>query len=161
MAASNTLTLPASNGALVAQSTTTAPTNGQIPIGNGTDYTAATITAGTGITVTNGAGTISIAATGGGTVTSVATNNGLTGGTITSTGTLGLNLSNQGGVGCTCCYYAFSQGGSVPSLTLNTTYAGSSVGQTAAGGTWRVLSVQQSIATCGPSYCMAGIIRIA
>lgn len=64
VAASNTLTLPASNGALVAQSTTTAPTNGQIPIGNGTDYTAATITAGTGIAVTNGAGTISIAATG-------------------------------------------------------------------------------------------------
>lgn len=64
VAASNTLTLPASNGALVAQSTTTAPTNGQIPIGNGTDYTAATITAGTGIAVTNGAGTISIATSG-------------------------------------------------------------------------------------------------
>lgn len=64
VAASNTLTLPASNGALVAQSTTTAPTNGQIPIGNGTDYTPATITAGTGISVTNGAGTISIAASG-------------------------------------------------------------------------------------------------
>jgi hypothetical protein len=64
VAASNTLTLPASNGALVAQSTTTAPTNGQIPIGNGTDYTPATITAGSGVTVTNGAGTISIAATG-------------------------------------------------------------------------------------------------
>ena len=63
VAASNTLTLPASNGALVAQSTTTAPTNGQIPIGNGTEYTAATITQGTGITVTNGAGTITIAST--------------------------------------------------------------------------------------------------
>jgi hypothetical protein len=101
------------------------------------------------------------AAAGTGTVTSVATNNGLTGGTITSTGTLGLNLSNQGGVGCTCCYYAFAPASSVASLTLNTTYAGSSVGQAAAGGTWRVLSVQQSIANCGPSYCMAGIIRIA
>lgn len=61
VAASNTLTLPASNGALVAQSTTTAPTNGQIPIGNGTDYTAATLTGGSGITITNGAGSISIA----------------------------------------------------------------------------------------------------
>lgn len=60
VAASNTLTLPASNGALVAQSTTTAPTNGQIPIGNGTDYTAATITAGTGITVTNASGAVTI-----------------------------------------------------------------------------------------------------
>lgn len=71
VAASNTLTLPASNGALVAQSTTTAPTNGQIPIGNGTDYTAATITAGSNISVTNGAGTISIAATGTGKVLQV------------------------------------------------------------------------------------------
>ena len=64
-AANNTLTLPSGNGMLVGQSTTTAPTNGQIPIGNGTDYTPATITAGTGITVTNGAGSISIANTGG------------------------------------------------------------------------------------------------
>lgn len=71
VAANNTLTLPASNGALVAQSTTTAPTNGQIPIGNGTDYTPATITAGSNISVTNGAGTISIAATGTGKVLQV------------------------------------------------------------------------------------------
>lgn len=63
-AANNTLTLPNGNGMLVGQSTTTAPTNGQIPIGNGTDYTPATITAGTGITVTNGAGSVSIAYTG-------------------------------------------------------------------------------------------------
>ena len=44
---------------------TTTPTNGQIPIGNGTIYTAATITAGTGISVTNGSGSITIAASGG------------------------------------------------------------------------------------------------
>lgn len=36
------------------------PSNGQIPIGNGTDYTVANIAQGTGITVTNGSGTISI-----------------------------------------------------------------------------------------------------
>jgi len=39
------------------------PSNGQIPIGNGTDYTVAAITAGTGISVTNGSGTITIANT--------------------------------------------------------------------------------------------------
>lgn len=44
---------------------TTTPTNGQIPIGNGTIYTAATITAGTGISVTNGSGSITIATSGG------------------------------------------------------------------------------------------------
>lgn len=63
VASSNTLTLPAGSGSLVAQSTTTAPTNGQIPIGNGTDYTAATITAGSNITVTNASGSVTIAAT--------------------------------------------------------------------------------------------------
>jgi hypothetical protein len=41
---------------------TATPTNGQIPIGNGTGYTTANITAGSGITVTNGSGSISIAA---------------------------------------------------------------------------------------------------
>lgn len=43
---------------------TTIPTNGQIPIGNGTNYTAATLTAGTGISITNGSGSISLAANG-------------------------------------------------------------------------------------------------
>jgi hypothetical protein len=37
------------------------PTNGQLNIGNGTGFTRATLSAGTGITITNGAGTISIA----------------------------------------------------------------------------------------------------
>jgi hypothetical protein len=39
----------------------TIPSNGQLLIGNGTGYTLRTLTAGTGITVTNGSGTISIA----------------------------------------------------------------------------------------------------
>lgn len=51
-------TLPIANGG-TALSTT--PTNGQLLVGNGTNYTLATISNGTGITVTNGAGTISIA----------------------------------------------------------------------------------------------------
>jgi hypothetical protein len=38
----------------------TIPTNGQLLIGNGTGYTLHTLTAGTGITVTNGAGTITV-----------------------------------------------------------------------------------------------------
>lgn len=39
---------------------TTTPANGQIPIGNGTNYTAATLTAGSGITITNSSGGITI-----------------------------------------------------------------------------------------------------
>lgn len=43
---------------------TSTPSNGQIPIGNGSTYTAATITAGSGISVTNGSGSITIATNG-------------------------------------------------------------------------------------------------
>lgn len=42
------------------------PTDGQILIGNGTQYVPNNITAGSNITITNGVGTITIAATGGG-----------------------------------------------------------------------------------------------
>jgi hypothetical protein len=77
-------------------------TNGQLLIGNTTGNTLAkaTLTAGSGISITNGAGSITIAATGGGgTVTSVGgtgTVNGITlTGTVTSSGnlTLGGTLS--------------------------------------------------------------------
>jgi hypothetical protein len=48
----------------------TVPTNGQLLIGNGSGYSVAGLTAGSGVTITPGAGTITIAATGsGGTIT--------------------------------------------------------------------------------------------
>jgi hypothetical protein len=81
----------------------TSYTNGELLIGNTTGNTLAkaTLTAGSGVSITNGTGTITIAATGsGGTVTSVGgtgTVNGITlTGTVTSTGnlTLGGTLSN-------------------------------------------------------------------
>ena len=52
-------TLPVGNGGT---GITTTPSNGQIPIGNGSNYTAATLTQGTGITITNASGAITIAA---------------------------------------------------------------------------------------------------
>lgn len=73
------------------------PTNGQLNIGNGTGFTRATLTQGTGITVTNGAGSITIANSG---VTSVTGGTGIsvsasTGGvTITNTST-GPSISND------------------------------------------------------------------
>ncbi len=80
---------------------TTTPANGQLLIGNGTGYTVANLTAGTGCTINNTAGGITINATGtGGSVTSVSgtgTVNGITlTGTVTTTGslTLGGSLSN-------------------------------------------------------------------
>jgi hypothetical protein len=91
-------TLPVANGG----TGQTTYTDGQLLIGNTSGNTLAkgTLTAGSGISITNGAGSITIAATGGGTVTSVSgtgTVNGLTlTGTVTSSGdlTLGGTLSN-------------------------------------------------------------------
>lgn len=89
---------------------TAAPDNGQIDIGNGTGFTRTTLTAGAGITITNGAGSIIIgSAAGGGTVTSVDVSGGTTGlttsggpvttsGTITLAGTLAVA---NGGTGIT------------------------------------------------------------
>ena len=62
--------LPVGSGGL---GITTTPSNGQIPIGNGTRYTAATITPGTGITVNNGSGSLTINATGNGLATNLTT----------------------------------------------------------------------------------------
>lgn len=90
---------------------TSTPTNGQLPIGNGSGYSLATLTAGTNVFITNSAGGITISATAsaGGTVTSIDVSGGTTGlttsggpvttsGTITLAGTL--NVAN-GGTGAT------------------------------------------------------------
>jgi hypothetical protein len=55
--------LPIANGGTGVTST---PSNGQLLIGNGTGYTAATLTAGSNITITNSSGGITIASSGGG-----------------------------------------------------------------------------------------------
>ena len=75
---------------------TTIPTNGKLLIGNGTGYSLNTLTAGAGITVTNGAGTITVASSGVTSVGGTGTVNGITlTGTVTTTGnlTLGGTLS--------------------------------------------------------------------
>jgi len=92
---------------------TAQPTDGQLLIGStGTDPVLATLSAGSGISITEGAGSITIAATGGGgsgTVTSVDVSGGTTGltysggpittsGTITMAGTLAVA---HGGTGST------------------------------------------------------------
>ena len=56
-------TLPVANGGT---GLATTPTNGQIDIGNGTGFTRATLTAGSGISITNGAGSVTIASSGSG-----------------------------------------------------------------------------------------------
>ena len=68
--------------------------NGELLIGNstGNTLTKAALTAGSGISITNGAGSITIASSGGsGTVTSITAGTGLTGGTITTSGTIAID----------------------------------------------------------------------
>jgi hypothetical protein len=91
----------------------TSYTNGQLLIGNttGNTLTKATLSAGTGISITNGTGSISIASTATGTVTSVAATVpaflSVTGSPITTSGTLAIGLSGtalpvaNGGTGVT------------------------------------------------------------
>lgn len=61
---------------------TSTPTNGQLPVGNGSGYTLATITPGTGVAVTNGSGSITV-----GLSTPVAVANGGTGTALFTSGT--------------------------------------------------------------------------
>jgi hypothetical protein len=62
--------LPVANGGT---NLATIPTNGQLLIGNGTGYTVASLTAGSNVTITPGAGTITIASTASGSAFSYAT----------------------------------------------------------------------------------------
>lgn len=85
-------------------------TNGQLPIGStGADPVLATITAGSGVTVTNGAGSITIAATGAGMISTI---DGDTGSATGSTITLSA-LNNAGST------VEFSASGSTVTLTTS------------------------------------------
>lgn len=109
---------------------TATPTNGQLPIGNGSGYTLATLTAGTNVTITNTAGGIQIDATPsfGGTVTSVDVSGGTTGltfsggpvttaGTITMAGTLAVASGGTGAVTLS----GYVKGNGTSAMTASTT----------------------------------------
>lgn len=140
--------LPVANGGT---GTTTTPANGQIPIGNGTNYTPATLTGGSGITVTNGAGSITIAATGGGTVTGVTASAPLasSGGAtpnISLTGTVGVANGGTGNSASPANGQLLLGNGS--GFTLGTLTAGAGITITNAAGSVTVAanaSAPQSI----------------
>jgi hypothetical protein len=91
-------TLAVANGGTGLTST---PTNGQLDIGNGTGFTRAALTAGSGVTITNGSGSITISATGSGGDAVLANNNAFTGANTfyNSTGqTIGTGTSTQDGL---------------------------------------------------------------
>ena len=105
--AGTTGTLPTTRGG----TGVTSASNGQLLIGNGSGFSAATLTAGSGVTITNGSGSIQVAFSGPGTgsVTSVDVSGGTTGlttsgGPITSSGSItlaGTLAVSNGGTGLT------------------------------------------------------------
>lgn len=115
--------LPIVNGGTGLSST---PANGQIDIGNGTGFTRTTITAGSGISITNGAGSISIAINSSGAVTSFQTSlSGLTpsiatGGAVTLSGTLGVASGGTGANSLTGYVYGNGTGTMTASTTIPT-----------------------------------------
>ena len=100
---------------------TTTPSNGQIPIGNGTNYTAATLTAGNGISITNASGAVTITGTG-------STLNSQTGAYVLVAGDAGKTISITTG-GVTVNNSVFSAGNIV------TIYNNSASSQTITQGT--------------------------
>jgi len=149
------------------------PSNGQLNIGNGTGFTRATLTAGSGISVTNGAGTVTIAATGGsGTVTSVATGNGLSGGTITSSGTLTVACPTFNTVGSYATVIKYLAGCGGITITSGSNYAaGSGINQFQSGGvgnngtnnlsgTWKWMGCTFSCG-CYANYAVGVACRVA
>ena len=101
------------------------PTNGQLPIGNGTGYALNTLTAGSNVTISNSAGSITISSTNpGGTVTQIVAGTGLSGGTITTSGTVAIaNTGVSAG--------SYGSAAYVPTLAVNAQGQITSAGTTA------------------------------
>ena len=147
---------------------TSTPSNGNLLIGNGTGYSLAGLTAGSGISITNGAGSITIATNVVGTVTSVDVSGGTTGlsfsggpittsGTITAAGTLNVANGGTGAVSLTGYVKgngtsAMSASASIPSTDisgLGTMAAQNANGVAITGGSVDGASIGASVASTG------------
>lgn len=112
-------TLPIANGGT---NTASVPANGQLLIGNGTDYTVANLTAGTGVTITNTAGGITLSAPDNGTVTGVTASSPLasSGGTAPDISLTGTVPVGNGGTGATTLT-GYVIGNGTSAMTASTT----------------------------------------
>jgi hypothetical protein len=115
----------------------TIPTDGQLLIGNGTDYTLSTLTAGTGLTITNAAGSI----------TPRITNTGVVAGSYgsaSSVTTLTVNAQGQLTVaGSVAIAIAASQitSGTIASARISGSYTGITGVGTLTVGTWNATTI--------------------
>ena len=144
---------------------TTTPANGALDIGNGTGFTRATLTAGSGVSITNGAGSISISATGtGGTVTSVGQSftGGLisvSGSPVTTSGTLALSVAGtSGGVPY---FSSASTWASSAALTANALVVGGGAGaapSTTTTGTGVLTALGTNVGTAGAFVTNGGAL---
>ena len=134
---------------------TATPTNGQIDIGNGTGFTRTTLTAGSGVSISNGSGSVTISATGlGGTVTSVTGTGSVNGitltGTVTSSGniTLGGTLSGVSLTSQVSGTLPVANGGTgaTDAATARTNLSVPSTSGSGASGTWGI-SISGNAAT--------------
>ena len=124
---------------------TSTPANGALDIGNGTGFTRTTLTASTGISVTNGSGSISIANTG---VTSVTGTAPVvsSGGTTPAISMAAANSTTNGYLTSTD-WNTFNN--KQPSGTYVTSVSGTSGRITSTGGTTPVLDLSSGIVTAG------------
>ena len=122
---------------------TTTPANGALDIGNGTNFTRTTITQGTGITVTNGAGSITLANTG---VTSNVAGTG-----ISVSGATGAVTITNSGVTSLAAGTGISVSGSTGGVTVTNSGVTSAVagtGVSVSGSTGAVtFSIGQAVST--------------
>jgi hypothetical protein len=132
----------------------TTPANGQLLIGNGTGYTVANLTAGTGVSISNSAGGISISATGtGGTVTSVSvvSANGFAGTVANATTTPAITISTSitgllYGNGTAVAATTVSSPLSYSAGTLSIPVATSSANGYLSSTDWSTFNAKQSVA---------------
>ena len=152
-----------------------APTNGQLLIGNGTGYTLSTLTAGSGISITNSSGAITIAVNSTGAVTSFQTSlSGLTpstatGGAVTLAGTLGAASGGTGATTLTGYVYGNGTGAMTASTTIPTTalsgtisngqLANSTISGVALGSNLNALTIGTGLT--GTSYNGSSAVTIA
>lgn len=115
----------------------TIPTDGQLLIGNGTDYTLSTLTAGTGLTITNAAGSITPRITNTGVIAGAY-------GSASSVTTLTVNAQGQLTVaGSVAIAIAASQitSGTIASARISGSYTGITGVGTLTVGTWNATTI--------------------
>jgi len=135
---------------------TTTPTNGQLLVGNGTNYTVATLGSGTGISTTTGAGTLTVnntgvtsnvagtgisvsGATGAVTVTNSGVTSNVAGTGISVSGATGAVTVTNSGVTSIVAGTGISVSGATGAVTVTSTVTGATITGTTTSGTYYVV----------------------